>query len=111
MTTTYFKDGQELPEIAREMIWHNPQEPWKRSGFYKWLEQHCPLPDQKAKVIKSPNNAVAAEHIRQIADWPYEITHRINNKGFSVINRKKFHNCCEVVENATTDSGEYEAMN
>lgn len=99
LNTTHFVDGVERPEVAKEMIWHNPQEPWKRGGFYKWLEQHCPLPDQKSKVIKSAGNMAAADMIRRVADWPYEITHRINDKGFSVINRKKFTSCSEVVEN------------
>ena len=72
--------------------------------WYRWLQQHAPLPDQKNKIVRPRNNAEIAAAINQFADKPTHITHRINPKGYSVINRKKFLSADEVVVNETAES-------
>jgi hypothetical protein len=67
--------------------------------FYRWLQQHAPHPAKKNQIMRCRSNAEMAAMINQFADVPTQITHRINAKGYSVINRKKFDQCSEVVIN------------
>jgi hypothetical protein len=54
--------------------------------------------------MRPRSNAEIAAAINQLAEVPTHITHRINPKGYSVINRKKFKSADEVVTNEIAES-------
>jgi DNA repair protein RadD len=103
LDSKYFDDGVEKDEVAREFFSPFSTQPHIKNMWYRWLMQHCPLPDKKNKIIKFRTNAEIAEAINQHAEVPTHITHRINPKGYSVINRKKFKSADEVVINPTVE--------
>jgi hypothetical protein len=72
--------------------------------WYRWLQQHAPLPDVKNKIMRPRNSAEICAAINQFAEVPTHITHRINPKGYSVINRKKFASAAEVVLNEPAEN-------
>jgi DNA repair protein RadD len=104
LDSTYFDDGAEKPEVAREFFSPFSPQPHIKNMWYRWLQQHAPLPDVKNKIMRPRNNAEIAAAINQLAEVPTHITHRINPKGYSVINRKKFKSADEVVTNEIAES-------
>ncbi len=99
LDSTYFDDGVEKPEVAREFFSPFSPQPHIKNMWYRWLQQHAPLPDVKNKIMRPRSNAEIAAAINQFAEVPTHITHRINPKGYSVINRKKFRSADEIVTN------------
>ncbi len=104
LDSTYFDDGVEKPEVAREFFSPFSAQPHIKNMWYRWLQQHAPLPDVKNKIMRPRSNAEIAAAINQFAEVPTHITHRINPKGYSVINRKKFKSADEVVTNEVAES-------
>lgn len=104
LDSTYFDDGVEKPEVAREFFSPFSAQPHIKNMWYRWLQQHAPLPDVKNKIMRPRSNAEIASAINQFAEVPTHITHRINPKGYSVINRKKFKSADEVVTNEVAES-------
>lgn len=104
LDSTYFDDGIEKPEIAREFFSPFSPQPHIKNMWYRWLQQHAPLPDIKNKIMRPRNNAEICAAINQFAEVPTHITHRINPKGYSVINRKKFKSADELVVNEEAES-------
>jgi superfamily II DNA or RNA helicase len=104
LDSTYFDDGVEKPEVAREFFSPFSPQPHIKNMWYRWLQQHAPLPDVKNKIMRPRSNAEIAAAINQFAEVPTHITHRINPKGYSVINRKKFKSADEVVTNEIAES-------
>lgn len=101
LDSTFMDNGEEKPEVAREFL--NPLHiaPHVKNMWYRWLQQHAPVVSEKNRIIRNRTNAEIASAITQFAEVPTHITHRINQKGYSVINRKKFKQCNEVVINDT----------
>lgn len=94
----YSDDGVMKKEVAREFFSPFSTQPHIKGMWYRWLMQHAPMPDKKNKIIRPRTAAEIAAAINQHAEAPTHITHRINDKGYSVINRKKFASAGEVVE-------------
>lgn len=91
-------DGIVKNEVAREFFSPFSTQPHIKNMWYRWLMQHAPLPDKKNQIIRFRTAAEIAAAINQHAEAPTHITHRINDKGYSVINRKKFASAADVVE-------------
>lgn len=101
----YSDDGVIKKEIAREFFSPFSTQPHIKNMWYRWLMQHSPLPDKKNQIIRFRTAAEIAAAINQHAEAPTHITHRINDKGYSVINRKKFASAADVVEQNAEDAG------
>jgi superfamily II DNA or RNA helicase len=101
LDSTFMDNGEEKPEVAREFLNPFHTAPHVKNMWYRWLQQHAPFPGDKNRIIRNRTNAEIAAAVNEIAEKPTHITHRINQKGYSVINRKKFAQCNEVVENAS----------
>lgn len=89
LNSTYKKNGMEYPEVAKEYFSIGSDDRVQRARWFKFIEQH----------IQGRNfrNSMARMHTPELVikskamfDTPVEITHRVNDKGFSIINRKKF---------------------
>lgn len=100
----YSDDGVMKKEVAREFFSPFSTQPHIKGMWYRWLMQHAPMPDKKNKIIRPRTAAEIATAINQYAEAPTHITHRINDKGYSVINRKKFASAGEVVEQQDLES-------
>lgn len=94
----YSDDGVMKEEVAREFFSPFSTQPHIKGMWYRWLMQHAPMPDKKNRIIRPRTAAEIAAVINECAEAPTHITHRINDKGYSVINRKKFASAGEVVE-------------
>jgi len=94
----YSDDGVMKKEVAREFFSPFSTQPHIKGMWYRWLMQHAPMPDKKNRIIRPRTSAEIAAAINECAEAPTHITHRINDKGYSVINRKKFASAGEVVE-------------
>ena len=98
-------DGIVKNEVAREFFSPFSTQPHIKNMWYRWLMQHAPLPDKKNQIIRFRTAAEIAAAINQHAEAPTHITHRINDKGYSVINRKKFASAADVVEQSAENAG------
>jgi DNA repair protein RadD len=98
-------DGIVKNEVAREFFSPFSTQPHIKNMWYRWLMQHAPLPDKKNQIIRFRTAAEIAAAINQHAEAPTHITHRINDKGYSVINRKKFSSAADVVEQIAETAG------
>lgn len=94
----YSDDGVMKKEVAREFFSPFSTQPHIKGMWYRWLMQHAPMPDKKNRIIRPRTAVEIAAAINECAEAPTHITHRINDKGYSVINRKKFASAGEVVE-------------
>lgn len=94
----YSDDGVMKKEVAREFFSPFSTQPHIKGMWYRWLMQHAPMPDKKNRIIRPRTASEIAAAINECAEAPTHITHRINDKGYSVINRKKFASAGEVVE-------------
>jgi len=91
LDSTYFKDGEEFPEFAVEMfaIGGDVQQ-YERARWFKFVDQHINGREfkRKAAAFRSVQDVIT---MKAMFDKPTEITHRKNDKGFSIISRKKFN--------------------
>lgn len=101
----YSDNGIVKKEVAREFFSPFSMQPHIKNMWYRWLMQHAPLPDKKNQIIRFRTAAEIAAAINQHAEAPTHITHRINDKGYSVINRKKFASAADVVEQSAETAG------
>jgi len=75
-------------EIAKEVFWPASSKPFVRQTFYdKFISKHLHMSWHNKTRGK---NAIALFAMKAIFDWPKSITHRINEKGESIIHRKQF---------------------
>ena len=79
-----------VDEIAREILNPNGTQPWQRAKMNAFLRQHinCKVMRQRAGAIRSAGQFVSQ---KAMFDVPTHITHRINDKGFSIIHNKRFN--------------------
>jgi superfamily II DNA or RNA helicase len=89
LESTYKKNGMEYPEVAKEYFDVCNDDRVQRARWYKFIEQHIQGRNFRNGMART---RTVADVIRNKAmfDTPVEITHRVNDKGFSIINRKKF---------------------
>lgn len=88
LESTYFKDGIEKPEVAREFFDPESKEQFKKAKWWKFISDHIQGAMFRRTFAKMP--PLTCIKNQSMLDAPTHITHRVNDKGFSVINRKRF---------------------
>lgn len=91
LDSTYAKNGEELPEVAKEYFTVGVSgAPYEKQRWFKFIEQHIQGQSFRRKVasFKSVKEVLT---MKAMFDKPTEITHRVNDKSFSIINRKRFN--------------------
>ena len=89
LDSTYFKDGIEYPEIAKQYFHPYDKERFKMALWHKFIKDHI----QGEMFRKIASRLTSVDQIIQskaMFDVPAFITHRVNDKRMSIINRKKF---------------------
>lgn len=83
------KDGLATPEVAREHYQPTATDKAQVGRWYAFVRAHVNCPRMQRGVM---NMRSVGEIIRNkaIFDRPTHITHRVNDKGFSIVNRRKF---------------------
>jgi len=95
---TYTKNGAEYPEIAKEYFKVDSKEPQDRGRWWAFVKSHI----QGDKFQRSMMQIRSTDQVirnKAMFDAPTEITHRVNDKGFSIINRKRFRSGRESMSN------------
>lgn len=88
LNSTYHKDGQEFQEKATEFFKPFSSQNHDRGRWSKFLNDHLNQGwHQTVRRMRSIDEIIKN---KAMFDIPMEITHRVNDKGFSIINRKKF---------------------
>lgn len=89
LDSTYMKDGIEHDEVAREHYKPLSKERPDIGRWYAFVRAHVNCPRMQRGVM---NMRSIGELVRNkaIFDMPTHITHRMNDKGFSIVNRRKF---------------------
>jgi len=90
LETTYQKNGKEYPEVAKEYFNPIGGAPFEKQKWYKFIEQHIQGASFRRTFAKLPSIKHMV-NMKAMLDIPKEITHRMNDKHFSIINRKKFN--------------------
>lgn len=88
LDSTYHKNGQELPEVATEFFDPSSDKQFQKSRWWKFIADHIRGNQFRRTFAKMHIDAMIKN--QSMLDVPSHITHRINDKGFSVVNRKKF---------------------
>lgn len=91
LDSTYFKNGEEFPEFAVEMFAIGGDiQPHERARWFKFIDQHINGREfkRRAAAFIGVQDVIT---MKAMFDKPAEITHRKNDKGFSIISRKKFN--------------------
>ena len=89
LDSTYKKNGIEHQEFAKELLHPLDNDRYKKAIWYKFITAHI----QGNNFRRAINQTRTIEGIiknKACFDQPKEITHRVNEKGFSIINRKMF---------------------
>lgn len=88
LDSTYHKNGQELPEVAVDHYDPASEKQFQRARWWKFISDHIQGAAFRRTYAKMPIDAQIKN--QAMLDTPTHITHRFNDKGFSIINRKKF---------------------
>lgn len=92
LDSTIWIDGEEFPEVAVEILHPITKDDRIKRGIWSaWVQRHCHWPDVKQRLFAVKDLTQLADTMLNQCAWPDEITHRVNSKGFSIINRKSFH--------------------
>ena len=89
LNSIFTKNGQEFQEVAKEYFKPFGDKPHDKQRWKAFISQSI-------NGYKFKNIALQARTISEIIknkaifDKPTHITHRVNDKGFSIINRRKF---------------------
>ena len=95
LDSTYMHNGIEKPEIAKEYFTIDSKEHHKKNMWSNFIRSH--INGYKFQQSMMRNNLVdLVIKNKAMFDCPVEITHRKNDKGFSIINRKRFRSGREV---------------
>ena len=86
-----FDRGIQEQEIAKEYIEPFSKEQHKKSVFQKFVRNHIPCARFRSAFFKQRTVSEILKNKAQLS-IPSHITHRVNEKGFSIISRKKFLN-------------------
>ena len=90
LDSVYIKEGKEYPEVAKEYFSPIGGAPYERQRWFKFIEQHIQGQQFRRTFAKLATVQKMIE-MKAMLDVPKEITHRINDKHFSIINRKRFN--------------------
>jgi len=89
LDSTYMHNGIELPEIAKEYFNPFSSKQWERSTWRKFVKEHVESETWQRGIMAAKNFAQLKQN-EMVLKQPTYITHRKNDKGFSIIARKKF---------------------
>lgn len=88
LASTYHKNGQEFPEVAKEYFKPKSKEHHDRARWMSFLRAHIRANNMLRTFASSTIDKMILN--QAMLDVPKLITHRVNDKGFSIINRKEF---------------------
>lgn len=90
LVSTIFVNGVEKPEVAKETF--NPFAPdkFQKSKWWKFVTDHV-QGNSTRRVFASLQSLDQMIEKKELLAVPTTITHRINQKGFSIISRKNFN--------------------
>lgn len=89
LDSTYMQNGIEFPEIAKEYFNPFSNKQWERATWRKFVIEHVESETWQRGIMAAKNFAQLKQN-EMVLKAPTFITHRKNDKGFSIINRKKF---------------------
>jgi len=89
LDSTYMQNGIEFPEIAKEYFNPFSTKQWERATWRKFVIEHVESETWQRGIMAAKNFAQLKQN-EMVLKAPTFITHRKNDKGFSIINRKKF---------------------
>jgi DNA repair protein RadD len=89
LDSTYTKQGIEHQEFAKELLHPFDGDSYKKRLWRKFVDDHIQGEMFRRTMLKS-KTLDAIIKAKAYFDDPTELTHRVNEKGFSIINRKKF---------------------
>lgn len=89
LASTYHKDGIEHPEVAKEFFDPFSKDRFMKAKWWKFISDHV-QGDRFRRIFANSRTAEEIIKKKAILDIPSQITHRVNDKGFSIINRKRF---------------------
>lgn len=90
LDSTYMKNGEALPEVAKEYLTPFGGAPYEKARWYKFIEQHI-CGEKFRRTFANCQNLEQVINMKAMLDIPKELTHRVGEKGFSIINRKRFN--------------------
>lgn len=88
LDSTYHHQGIEKQEFATEYLKPFGQQPHEKQKWRSFVSAH--VSNGFRVQLSRMRNIQEILRSKAIFDMPCEITHRVNPKGFSIINRKKF---------------------
>lgn len=88
LASTYHKNGIELQEVAKEFFKPKNNEQHNKSRWFSFLRSHIRSNNMLRTFSSSSIDKMIT--MQAMLDVPARITHRVNDKGFSIINRKEF---------------------
>ena len=89
LNSIYTQSGIEMQEIAKEYIKPFSKERHEQAKYYAFLKAHVNCFKMTSRV-KSWRTIAEFIQNKAFFDRPKLITHRINDKSFSIISRKQF---------------------
>ena len=89
LDSVYYKNGTAHPEIAKEYFRPFDKESFHKAKWRKFINDHVNSYRFKQSIASMRSISEIIKN-KAIFDQPIEITHRVNDKGFSIVNRKKF---------------------
>ena len=89
LDSTYMHNGIEYKELAKEYFNPFSSKQWERATWRKFVLEHVESESWQRGIMAAKNFAQLKQN-EMVLKAPTFITHRKNDKGFSIINRKKF---------------------
>ena len=89
LDSTYMHNGVEYKELAKEYFNPFSSKQWERATWRKFVLEHVESESWQRGIMAAKNFAQLKQN-EMVLKAPTFITHRKNDKGFSIINRKKF---------------------
>jgi hypothetical protein len=89
LDSVYYKNGIAYPEVAKDYYQPFSKEPYHKAKWRKFINDHINCNRFRQSMAKCRTISEIIKN-KAVFDVPMEITHRVNDKGFSIINRKKF---------------------
>lgn len=97
LDSVYHKNGIAYPEIAKELYKPFDKQPHQKARWRKFINDHINC-NRFRRGVAGMRTVSEIIKNKAIFDVPVKITHRVNDKGFSIVNRKEFRSGREVNE-------------
>lgn len=89
LDSTYEKQGIKHQEFAKELLHPFDKDRYKKELWRKFINDHIQGNNFRRSIMRT-RTLDGIMKAYAVFDQPIDITHRVNEKGFSIINRKKF---------------------